>query len=315
MSMAGLISHPSFVISLDTELLWGCTAYPGHKATSLLLNDEEKGRGIINSLLKLFEKHNIAATWAIVGHLFLDYCERENSVLHKKMLRSRKSGCFRHPYTVIYRDPLYIRRDPLYYGRDIVDRILSSPVKHEIASHSFSHIRFSECTQKVAEAEVKEAVRLANDLGITLKSFVFPENMIGHVNILKKYGFKVYRGKKIAFSNQNFAVRMVKVALAKIIAPPVEARWMDGIWELPASMLFYDPIFPFTLLIRAKLGVIRAIREKKIFHVYLHPYNLLMDPSLLEKLNRLLAFVAKRRQRGEITVNTMGEIASRLGEK
>ena len=65
-----------------------------------------------------------------------------------------------------------------------------------------------------------------------------------------------------------------------MIAPPVEPKWMDGIWEIPSSMFFCDPQIKFSVLTRAKIGLYRAIRAKKVFHVFLHPHNLLMYPSL-----------------------------------
>ena len=171
-----------FIISLDTELIWGYAAYPSSGAVSLMKNDDMKVRGCIDLLLNLFEKHNIPATWAIVGHLFLDHCEREDGIPHKDMPRFRADWYSSDPCTDI-------QRDPLYYGKDIVDKILSNRIDHEIGYHSFSHIVFSECSRDVAEAEIKVGDKLAKEFGITFKSFVFPENKIGHMDILKEHGF------------------------------------------------------------------------------------------------------------------------------
>ena len=84
-----IFDQPTFIISLDTELLWGYIAQPPtlRRAISLMKNDDKKVRGCIEILLNLFEKHNIPATWAIVGHLFLDHCEKEDGIPHKDMPR------------------------------------------------------------------------------------------------------------------------------------------------------------------------------------------------------------------------------------
>lgn len=84
------LTKPTFIISLDTELIWGYTAYPSNEVISLMINDDKKVRGCIDILLNLFQKHNIPATWAVVGHLFLDHCECEDGIPHKEMPRFKE---------------------------------------------------------------------------------------------------------------------------------------------------------------------------------------------------------------------------------
>jgi hypothetical protein len=303
-----LFDQPTFIISLDAELIWGivgCGLSP--EAMSLMKSDDKKVRGCIDTLLNLFQKHNIPATWAVVGHLFLDHCECEDGIPHKDMPRFKEDWYSFDPCTDI-------QRDPLYYGKDIVEKILSNRIEHEIGYHSFSHVVFSECNREVAEAEIKEGIRLAKEFGITFKSFVFPENKIGHIDVLKKYGFKIYRGENFGRYelNQSFLIRKFNGGIDKMIAPPAEPKWMDGIREIPTSMFFCDPQIKFSVLPRAKLGLYRTIRSKKVFHIFLHPHNLLMYPSLKDDLDRFLAVVAKKRDEGKIEVRTMGEFAEVL---
>ena len=304
------INKPIFIISLDTELIWGPLHSLSSESVSLMKKDDKKVRGCIGILLNLFEKHNIPATWAVVGHLFLDHCECEDGVPHKVMPRFKKDWYSSDPCTDI-------QRDPLYYGRDIVEKILSNQIEHEIGYHSFSHVIFSECSREVAEAEIKMGIRLAKNFGITLKSFVFPRNKIGHVDILKKYGFKIYRGENLGRydPSQSFLIRKFKGAIDKIIASPTEPEWMDGIWEIPTSMFFCDPQIKLSVLPRAKLGLYRAIRSKKVFHIFLHPHNLLMYPSLKDDLDKFLSVVSKKREEGKIEVMTIGEFSEGLKRK
>lgn len=301
------LTTPIFIISLDTELLWGYAGYPSSKEISLMETDGTKVRGCIDALLNLFEKHNIPATWAVVGHLFLDHCEKEDEIPHKDMPRFKEDWYSADPCTDI-------QSDPLYYGKDIVDKILSNRIEHEIGYHSFSHVVFSECSREVAEAEIKMSNELAKKFGIALKSFVFPENKIGHVDVLKEHGFKIYRGKNLGRYNlsQSFLIRKFNGGIDKMIAPPAEPEWMDGIWMIPSSMFFCDPQIKFSVLPMAKLGLYRAIRAKKVFHVFLHPHNLLSYPSLKDDLDRFLGIVAKKRDEGKIEVMTMDEFAKVL---
>ena len=301
------LTKPIFIISLDTELLWGYAGYPSNEVISLLKNDSEKGRGCINILLNLFQKHNIPATWAVVGHLFLDHCEQEDGIPHKNMPRFKEDWYSSDPCTDI-------QRDPLYYGRDIVEKILSDRIEHEIGCHSFSHVIFSECNREVAEAEIKKGIKLAKEFGITFNSFVFPENKIGHIDVLKENGFKIYRGENLGIydPNQSLLIRKFNGGMSKLIAQPAEPMWMNGIWKLPTSMLFCDPQIKFSVLPRANLGLYRAIRAKKVFHIYLHPHDLLRYSSLKDDLDKFLGIVSKKRDEGKIEVMTMGEFAEAM---
>lgn len=305
----GEFDKPIFIISLDTELIWGIIHTDAD--TSSLINDKKHCRGAVDTLLNLFEKYNIPATWAVVGHLFLDRCEKENIILHRNMPRFKEDRYSCDPCTDI-------KRDPLFYGKDIVEKILSSPIKHEIGYHSFSHVLFSECNREVAEAEIKEGVKLAKEFDIALKSFVFPQDKIGHLDVLKENGFRIYRGRifKRGNINQRVPIRKINGVIDLMIAKPVEPRMTKGIWEIPSSMLYSAP-FPFTysLLPRAKIGIYRAIRLKKIFHVWLHPQSLLDQPSLAKYLDNLLAFVSKKRDEGKIEVMTMGALADVLDNR
>jgi peptidoglycan/xylan/chitin deacetylase (PgdA/CDA1 family) len=296
-------NQPTFIISLDTESIWGYIAYPSSKTASEIKHDDTKGRGCIDILLNLFEKHNIPATWAVVGHLFLDHCECEDGIPHKDMPRFKEDWYSSDPCTDI-------QRDPLYYGKDIVENILSNRIEHEIGYHSFSHVVFSECNREVAEAEIKMGNELAKEFGITLKSFVFPENKIGHIDVLKENGFEIYRGSNLGYDlSQSLLIQKFIGGISKMIAPPVEPKWMNGIWEIPSSMHFYDPKIKFSVLPRAKIGLNWAIKSKKVFHVYLHPQSLLSYSSLKEDLDKFLGVVSRKRDEGEIEVRTMGEFA------
>ena len=304
------LNKPTFIISLDTELIWGSLQSLSSESVNLMKKDDKKVRGCIDTLLNLFEKHNVPATWAVVGHLFLDTCEKEDGIPHKDMPRFKGDWYSSDPCTDI-------QRDPLYYGKDIIENILSSRIEHEIGYHSFSHVIFSECSREVAETEIKEGIKLAKKIGITLKSFVFPWNKIGHVDVLKERGFRIYRGENLGRYNlsQSFLIRKFNGGIDKMIAPPAEPKRVNGMWEMPTSMLFCDPQITFSVLLRAKIGFYRAIRSKKAFHIYLHPHDLLRYSSLKDDLDKFLEIVAKERDEGKIEVMTMGEFGKVLNKE
>lgn len=306
--MGDVTDKPVFMLTLDTELAWGRIRDSDSHVLAAMRRDPTSIRGTIDYLLSIFRKHDIAATWAIVGHLFLDHCSKEDGLAHKNMPRFERDWYSFDPSSDI-------RRAPLYYGKDIVERILSSPVKHEIGLHSFSHVLFSECDREVAQAEIREGVKLARQFGITPKSFVFPENKVGHIDVLRENGLKIYRGPDLTRADpaQSYLHRKFNGAMDMIIPKVAEPIWRQGIWEIPGNGMFGEiPQIPSGVIIRGKLGLERAIRQNGIFHVWLHPYNLVLQPSLAGHIDRFLCFISRKRDEGKIRVMTMAELASSL---
>ncbi len=302
------MAKPVFVISLDLELGWGFIAHPEHKALRLLNNDPQCGRGVAKLLLNLLQRYNIPASWAVVGHLFLNQGEGKRWI--SKDLPQFKDGWVNWDFYC------QICSSPLYSAPDIINEILASPVTHEIGLHSFFHIPFSLCNQEAARLEVELGVNLMRKWGFAPQSFVFPGNFIGHIDALKGQGIKIYRGNdaKLCKKTAPLLIRKASGAIGKLIALPVLPLWKEDIWEIPGSMSFYDPFVPFTLLSRAKTGLRRTIRTNKVFHIWLHPWSLLLSKGLLQDLETFLAIVSQKRDEGTLKVMTMGDLASCLNQ-
>ena len=194
----------------------------------------------------------------------------------------------------------------------ILASIRESAIEHEIGYHSFSHIRFSQASRAAAETELKEGLKIQDEFGLRFKSFVFPENMIGHVDLLWGYGFSIYRGPNNAGAsvNKSLPIRARNFALFKIVAPPVEPRWKDTIWEIPSSMQFHDtPFFQTFIPFKARQGIKKAMEAGSIFHIFLHPENALIDPKLLDRFEKVLQFVKIEAEKKELRPITMGDLA------
>lgn len=80
-------------------------------------------------------------------------------------------------------------------------------------------------------------------------------------------------------------------------------------------MMFYDSLFPYTLVLRAKLGVQNSIKYGRIFHMFMHPEDFVIDASLLGKLEQVLEFVSQKKDEKNIEVITMRDLAFILNKK
>ena len=201
-----------------------------------------------------------------------------------------------------------------YEHPEIVDKIRGTTIQHEIGYHSFSHILFSESSRQAAKTELDEGLKIEDDFGVNFKSFVFPENMIGHVDLLRQYRYLIYRGPNNAGKSvgQDLLIRAKNFAAGKFVAPPVEPIWKDGIWEIPTSMMFYDLPYYQTLSLRAKKGIEKAIAVGNTFHLFLHPQDVLLDPKLLDRFDTVLQFVNAETEENQLSSITMGDFALAL---
>lgn len=313
----------AFVISIDTEMAWG-EAHKRNGAGGSHRFDRE--RLVVERLLDVFTRYELSATWAVVGHLFLDSCERgPDGRPHPDLLRPGYDWLDGADWLDI--DPCSGTDDaPYHYGRDIVERLTGCPVHQEVGSHSFSHVMMGDpgCTPEVFASELAAARKAADPLGVELRSFVFPRNSIGHLDTLAAAGFTSYRGGRPAPAFAGTEPRLRKAALLVDRVMPLAGsavrpvRDPSGVWNLPQTYLFAPATarthLPPALWARAPIGRLRqAARTRSLFHLWFHPYNITADPDrALDALDRIGQAAARLRDAGKLDVLTMSQLADRL---
>lgn len=289
-----MLKNGALVLSLDTELEWG---FHGFDIDHHLSDDGARERKLVRRLLDLFDQTDTSATWAVVGHLFLDHCDGTHSELSRPSYSHMSDDWYRG-------DPGSNRKvAPLRYGTDIIDAIEGAGADHEIATHTFSHVLCDRggCSSDVLHDELQQCKQLAKERGHDLTSLVFPRNEIDHLQTVADAGINVYRGR----SSENVLRREAPLGryrkFARFLAhrpPPLvtPTEVLDGLWNLPASQ--YLPYGPFPQQTealslsprvgRAKRAIELAKERGEFFHLSAHPHN--FDASLLDDLEAILSF-------------------------
>jgi hypothetical protein len=289
------------VLSLDFELAWAWpyAISPPVDPVATGLREREQ----VPLLVRTFEEFTIPATWATVGHLFLERCTRASDgrahpelprIPHfeNHLWRFDSGDWFQH-------DPCTnLRRDPAWYGPDLIERILASPVKHEIGCHSFSHPGFGPyCPPEVARAELDACRDAMQPFGLEPRTWVFPGNDEGNYQTLRDAGVEIVRSYP----------RKAHIAL------PLERA--DGLWAVHAS----------TGLSRGegwsmsqRLGRLRGFLEKAMatrmaIHVWLHPS--LKREDFDQLLIPFLRTCAQLREQGRLDILTMEGLVAAVGGK
>lgn len=312
-----------FTLSLDFELIWGTLDKPKWRRFQHLCQVEREV--VIDRLLSLFAEYQVSATWCTVGHLFLDRCNHE----------AGQAGFPSAPGTPA---ALRLKRDPsgsetshpVFYGRQLINRIRACSTPQEIGSHTFTHLIVDDphTTREMVKAELKASEQVANDLGVTMTSFAFPRNRIGHLDLLPRHGYSAFRGQDMTWHERTGKRTWMHKAghLCEIFCaaepPTVTPEWRhEGIWEIPGSMLF-TPSYglrryvPVNLRVRrAMKGLDAAVRSKKIFHLWFHPTDLVVrHDAMLEGLRRILEYADRLRSEGKLEVLPMRNVVEKLEE-
>jgi len=281
------------IISADFELAWAFRFTKGVK--NPIKYSEEKARQARKNfpqILHLCEQYNIPVTWATVGHLFLDSCQKENGLAHPGI---KRIAHFESPYWKFSEgdwfkdDPCSnIDENPEWYAPDLIDRIIKSPVKHEIGCHTFSHLdcRETVCSKEVFELELNECKKLARGKNIELKSFVYPGHTFGNQQYLKPLGFTSYRNNMqnaIGYPYQDEHGTWVHKSTTEF---SLRTNW---------SINYH--------IYRYKKMVDRAIKNKAVLHFWFHPSFEEEIPALI--LPVLFKYINQKR--ADIFITTMGE--------
>jgi len=249
------------MLSADFELAWAWRyakniQNPKEEAT----RSARAARNNVPRILALCDEYRIPITWATVGHLFLEGCDRNGGQAHSNLgrLPFHTNKYWHFGFGDWFDDDpcTHWHNSPEWYAPDLINDILGASTKHEIGCHTFSHIDCSEniCPANVFQDEVEECKRAARAYGIELKSFVYPGNTIGNLDTLRTLGFNSFRNDR-----------------ANVLGYP--RRHSNGLWELPSTAeLYYRKGWSLEYHIeRYKTIADRAIRSHSVAHFWFHP--------------------------------------------
>lgn len=309
----------AFLITIDFELAWGMSFDGSHQSRErTLLN----GRDAIHRLLDLLDQYTIPATWATVGHLFLEGCKQVDGVAHPEVVHPTYETSGLDPYSF---DPCSdVRSFPLWYAPDLIENITSRRVGHELASHSFGHLLLGDpaCSSETALSDFQAGQEIGHQHGLAFRSFVFPQHMAAYLDMLTDFGFSSYRTetRDVAWRYPYIirrAGRIISNALGiapRVLHPEIGSKELVN---LPASLRFALPesrqrwvITPARLVRRCKRGIEKAMRSDGMFQMYFHDFNLgVRSSEFFAALEEVLEFVDRNVKVGNLNVLTMNQYA------
>ncbi len=324
----------AFVVSFDFELHWGVRDHmpPNGPYLQNLLGS----RVVIPRLLRLFERYDLAATWATVGFLF---AASRTELDHFRPAILPK---YKNPALDPYVEPTGSgeHEDQLHYAASLVDQIRQSPGQ-EVATHTFSHYYCLEPGQTLDafQADLRSSVAIAAERGIALRSIVFPRNQVNpaYASALLDAGISCYRGSENGWMYRS-------VPQSQKVAAMRAARLADSYFGIPGRQIVNWAEIPqanglcnvrgsrFLRPYRSKLGAFEKLRLRRItaemnvaaqnhgiYHLWLHPHNVGVNiEGNLEFFEEILqAFASCRSRFGmrSLSMQSVAELAREQGPR
>ena len=323
----------ALVVSLDFELHWGVR----DRVSTAAYRDNLLGaRAAVPAMLRLFEDHDIHATWATVGLLFF---ETKHAML--RGLPARRPAYARrelNPYDALADVGANEKQDPFHFAPSLIRQIAATP-HQEIGTHTFSHYYCLEDGPTLAD--FREDLDAADDvacrvLGRAPRSIVFPRNQYtaDHLAACRQSGLDVYRGNRDAWpyrpragTGEHLVRRGVRLAdayvpltgtVARPCPPPasaaapldvVAARYLRP-WS--RTLRHLEPL----RLRRIEREMTRAARDGRLFHLWWHPHDFGADlEENLAVLRRIFRIFDRLRATDAMTSLTMAEASESGGAR
>lgn len=304
-----------FILSLDTEIAWGTYGAAKLRASSPCFDGY---RAYFPRLVALLDQYQIPATWAVVGHLFLDRCDGHPDVLQPHYTWADAPDSARDPCSDV-------DRAPWYYGADIIAQIRAANMPHDIGTHTFTHVIAGDpaVNRAIWESQLAKCAALHAQHGLTMRSLVYPQNNIAYLDTLPDYHIIAYRGEEESWY-RGFPRRLQRachlldrtLALPPPTYDPARLKVNDRLVNLPASqfLMAYDGIrgkIPTGARVaQARRGLDAAVRKGHIYHLWFHPFNLGTSSAMFDALEQILREVVRRRDASDLSVLTMADAAA-----
>jgi Polysaccharide deacetylase len=282
------------VISFDVELAWGAIE-SGRWLPRQANGVYERTRAVTRQLLEAFDSYEIPATFAIVGGMLeapgkwvLDHLPEQARDRTWRALRDGQPSSF--------------------HGRDMIELITRTRIRHPIASHSYSHTRFLHpgVTHEFVREDLRNYWRVLPAELNAIPALVFPQNDEGYYPEVRESGFRAVRGRDPEPSGRYRWERQLK---SVICTPPLSeiADVGNGLVRNTGSLRFISGHRRRLLLVErlGRLGLDRAVCEGGTLHTWNHPYNFAETPGLLSAFSRFLRKAAMLRDQGRLVIGQM----------
>ena len=273
------------VISLDFELLWGVFDKVDFRHKKTYFSNTKR---VVPQLLELFIQYEIHVTWATVGMLFNENWKEWQHNLpttYPDYLKPNISA-YNYAKTVPHKEV-----ENMCFAKDLILLIKKYPYQ-EIATHTYSHYYCLESGQTLESfrADLLTAIKLAEEMGISLKSLVFPRNQFNesYLKICYELGIENVRSNPSNWywtnvQGNSFKDKLFRTGDAYLGVNDKSYKFSDieyiegkPNFQKASRLLRSHSNSKFVnslKLKRIKTEMTKAAKNGEIYHLWWHPHN------------------------------------------
>lgn len=282
-------------ISLDFELGWGVIE-DSHWIERSKSGVYENLRITLPKFLQVLDDLSIPVTFGCVGAMIQSPKNRSLQHLPEQYHQLLQNFLAQAPATTID-------------GRDLMEKVLSAQVSHEICSHSYTHIpaQYPGAASEVLQQEVRlsQAV-LQQEWDQSCLSYIFPNDQIYPLELFQNSSVRIIR---IPATNlhSNPLLKQISVPQSQHQNLPNQLETLTGSLFLNWGVQSSASVKKY--LTRYKANKILTTAPLANYHCWLHPFNLTHTPGLDTWLLRWLRQLAQHREEGNCEILTLAEHA------
>jgi len=279
------LTNGFLVISLDFELLWGVFDKVDYKEKEVYFSNTRK---VIPEILNLFSEYKIHSTWATVGMLLNKDWEEWRGNVPESLPNYKNTDLSAYDYGKTLNSP---ETELFCFAKDLIQQIQNTP-NQEIGTHTYSHYYCLEEGQTLEsfKADLEKSIKLAKQMGIELKSLVFPRNQFNedYLKVCYELGIENVRSNPtdwywkdtqndslknkifrtgdayIGLNNKSYKLTDLKIEKGK----PLSQKAGRLLRPYSAIKFLND-----LKLKRIKSEMTCAAKNNEIYHLWWHPHN------------------------------------------
>lgn len=286
-------------ISLDFELLWG--AY-GLRTSKKFKKNVLTGKKAIPSIIQILNKYNVESTWACVGALALDNKNKLVTEFEYIDPKYPDLKSFKNYFKDVGNSE---EDDPLHFGKQVIEEHLLSD-KIELASHSFTHLRYldQENREDVFDKDTYVSKKVLESIQKKqIETNIFPKNQysLQALKLLKDRQFLSYRPSTFFSGKRSTAgtkEESFSFKIKRILKETIPNSNQGEYTFQPHAQYVTRFLRPFKskMLSYYQLNIIKSelhfcALNQIDYHLWWHPHNFGINPKLsILQLETLLQY-------------------------
>jgi len=293
----------SVLVSLDCEGKWGMADDPKMLQSSVI-NDASL-RDAYQFLFELFEKHQIRATFAVVG-LFV-----AGEVVARQHVQNNLHDPAHSAWLAIPNRAMLERKTEGWFFTDLPKMVRHSGM-HELASHGYSHLPFTSphFSAMTATYELESMRTLGLHNQWDLRSMVFPRNEVAFVDMLSEFGIHQYRARSATDSAYHRAAALLNecnIRQQAEVLPHEKSKIPAGHflnWRSGPRRV----IPPVVTMSRWRSILADAAENNRCAHLWFHPHNVVTGHNQRHLVSQAMELAGGYIRRGELCASTFNEV-------